>query len=315
MSIRLGIVMDPIQAIHFHKDSSLAMLLEAANRGWSIHYFEQKDLFVRDGKAWGNSRTLNVFNDPAQWFKLSEYQRVELSSLDVILLRKDPPFDLEYIYTTYILELAERAGVKVVNKPQSLRDANEKFCTTWFPELCPPTLVTRDIKLLREFYHEYQDIVCKPLDGMGGASVFRVQSNDPNANVIFETLTHHGKHFMMAQRFVPEITEGDKRILLIAGEPIPFALARIPASGELRGNLAAGAKGVAQPLTDHEYKLCKALAPTLREKGLLFVGLDVIGNFLTEINVTSPTGIRELDKQCHLTISKLLLDAIESSLS
>ena len=308
MSKKIGVVMDAIQNIHYKKDSTLALLWEAKARGWTIYYFEQQDLFVRDGKAFGNSRLLTVFQDPKHWFELSEYQRIDLSELDVILMRKDPPFDLEYIYTTYILELAEQAGVKIINKPQSLRDANEKFYTTWFPEHCPPTLITRDIHLLREFFHEQKDIVCKPLDGMGGASIFRLQASDMNASVVFETLTRQGKSFMLAQRFVPEIFQGDKRILLINGEPVPYALARIPAAGELRGNLAAGAKGVAQPLTEQDVKLCKTIGPALREKGLLLVGLDVIGNYLTEINVTSPTCIRELDEQCQLNISKLLFD-------
>lgn len=314
MTIKLGVVMDPIQAIHYQKDSTLALLWEAAARGWTLYYFEQQDLFVRDGKALGDSRLLNVLHDPQHWFELSDYQRIELSTLDVILLRKDPPFNLEYIYTTYILELAEQAGAKVINKPQSLRDANEKFYTAWFPEQCPPTLITRNIKLLRDFFQEQKDIICKPLDGMGGTSVFRLQESDANASVVFETLTQQGKSFMMAQRYIPEIIAGDKRILLINGNPVPYALARIPAAGELRGNLAAGAKGVAQLLTPQDVKLCQAIGPALREKGLLFVGLDVIGNYLTEINVTSPTCIRELDEQCHLNISKIVLDEILSFL-
>lgn len=310
MTIKLGVVMDPIQAIHYQKDSTLALLWEAAARGWTLYYFEQQDLFVRDGKAFGHSRPLKVFRDPHHWFELGEYQRIELSELDSILLRKDPPFDLEYIYTTYILEIAEQAGVRVINKPQSLRDANEKFYTVWFPELCPPTLITRDIRLLREFLQEQKDIICKPLDSMGGASIFRVRVADQNASVIFEILTQHSKRFMISQQFIPEITAGDKRILLINGRPVPYALARIPAPGELRGNLAAGATGIAQPLTQHELKLCAAIAPLLQEKGLVFVGLDVIGNYVTEINVTSPTGIRELDKQCLMNISKMVLDEI-----
>lgn len=314
MTIKIGVVMDPVQTIHYEKDSTLALLWEAKARGWTIYYFEQQDLFVRDGKAWGHSRLINVFQDPKKWFELSDYQRIELSELDIILMRKDPPFNLEYIYTTYILELAELAGVKVINKPQSLRDANEKFYTSWFPKHCPPTIVTRNIALLREFFREQKDIICKPLDSMGGASIFRVQESDMNASVIFETLTKQGKNFMMTQRFIPDVFEGDKRILLMNGEPVPYSLTRIPATGELRGNLAAGAKGVAKPLTEQDIALCKTIGPTLREKGLLFVGLDVIGNYLTEINVTSPTCIRELDKQCHLNISGLLLDLIESQI-
>lgn len=314
MTKKLGIVMDAIEAIHYKKDSTLALLWEAKARGWTIYYFEQQNLFVRDGKALGNSRLLNVFQDPNHWFELGEYQRIDLSELDALFMRKDPPFDLEYIYTTYILELAEQAGVKVINKPQSLRDANEKFYTAWFPQHCPPTLITRHIPLLRDFFYEQKDIICKPLDTMGGASIFRLQESDMNASVVFETLTRQGKSFMLAQRFIPDIFQGDKRILLINGEPVPYALARIPATGELRGNLAAGAKGVAQPLTAQDLALCKAIGPVLREKGLLLVGLDVIGDYLTEINVTSPTGIRELDAQCHLNISKLLFDVIEDQI-
>jgi len=310
MTIHLGIIMDPIHAIDFQKDSTLAIAWEAATRGWVIHYFEQKDLFVRDGKAFGNSRLLTVFNNPDHWFSLDNYHLIELSELPIILMRKDPPFNLEYIYTTYILELAERAGVNIFNKPQSLRDANEKFFTSWFPELCPATLITRDIKLLRDFHREQKEIICKPLAGMGGASVFRLKEFDSNANVIFETLTQQENNFIMAQRFIPEITMGDKRILLINGEPIPFALARIPAIGDHRGNLAAGAKGIAQPLTKQDLKICEIIKPVLREKKLIFVGLDVIGDFITEINITSPTGIRELDTQCQLNISSQLLDAL-----
>jgi glutathione synthase len=310
MTIKLGIVMDPIHTIHYKKDSTLAMLWEAKARGWEIHYFEQSNLFVRDGKAMGDSRIVNVFQDAQHWAELSEYKRIALSELDIILMRKDPPFNLNYIYTTYILELAEQAGVKVINKPRSLRDVNEKFYTMWFAEYCPPTLITRDINLLRDFFQEQKDIVCKPLDAMGGTSVFRVKQSDMNASVIFETLTRRGKNFMLAQRFIPEIAQGDKRILLINGEPVTYALARIPAPGELRGNLAAGAKGVAQPLTKQDIALCKAIGPKLREQGLFFVGLDVIGNYLTEINITSPTCIRELDEQCDLNISRLLFDAV-----
>lgn len=314
MTIQCGVVMDPIESIHYEKDSTLAMLWEAEKRGWVIHYFEQKDLFVRDGKAWGHSKKLKVFHDEKKWFELGAQETMLLAGLDIILMRKDPPFDLEYVYTTYILENAERDGVCVVNKPQALRDANEKFFITQFPQCCPPTLVTRDIHLLRDFFKEHNDIVCKPLGGMGGSSVFRLRDSDPNASVVFETLTQRETSYMMAQRYIPAITEGDKRILLIDGEPVSHALARMPAAGEWRGNLAAGAKGVAKPLTDRDRWICQQVAPTLREKGLYFVGLDVIGDFLTEINVTSPTCIRQLDEQCNLNISAQLLDAIEQKL-
>lgn len=310
MTILLGVVMDPIQSIHFKKDSTLAMLWEAEKRGWQIHYFEKKDLFIEDGKAFGRSRLLKVFHDPAQWFEFGKEARIPLADLTIILMRKDPPFDLEYIYTTYILELAERDGVKVINKPQSLRDFNEKVFTTQFTDCCPQTLITSNMNLIREFLREHQDIICKPLEGMGGASVFRLRYPDINASVVMEVLSAHGTRYMMAQRFISEINQGDKRIIMVNGEPVPFALARIPAEGELRGNLAAGAKGVAQPLTDRDRWICQRVGSVLREKGLMFVGLDVIGDYLTEINVTSPTGIRELDEQCQLNISEMFFDAI-----
>jgi glutathione synthase len=311
MTIKLGVVMDSIQHIHYKKDSTLAMLWEAKKRGWEIHYFEQKDLFIHNGKAYGNSRLLNVFHDEKKWFEWGKSQRILLSELNVILMRKDPPFDREYIYTTYLLEHAERAGTLVVNKPQALRDANEKLFTTWFPQCCPPTLVTRDKQLLRDFFNEQQDIICKPLEAMGGYSVFRLTYPDQNASVVFELLSENGHCYMMAQRYIPEITAGDKRIILINGEPVSHALARIPAQGELRGNLAAGAHGVAQPLTERDRWICAEVGPVLRDKGLVFVGLDVIGDYLTEINVTSPTCIRELDEQCGLNIAGMLMECIE----
>lgn len=311
MTIQLGVLMDPIQLIQYKKDSTLAMLFEAGQRGWQIHYFEQQDIFLRNGKAYGKSRLLTVYQNAMNWFQLGDYQLIELTDLDLILMRKDPPFDLEYIYSSYILEQAENNGVLVVNKPQSLRDANEKLYLSWFPDCCPETLVTRDMALLRDFLREQQDIVCKPLDGMGGVSVFRLRYPDVNAAVVFETLTARGTRSMMAQRYINEIKDGDKRIVLINGEPIPYALARVPAEGDWRGNLAAGAKGVARPLTERDRFICQTVGPRLREKGLIFVGIDVIGDYLTEINVTSPTGIRELDEQCGLTIAKTLFDELE----
>lgn len=312
MAIKLGVLMDPIQAIHYKKDSTLAMLWEAQRRQWMIYYFEQKDIFLRKGEVFAKTKILKVFHDPQKWFSFDEEKIIPLKELNVILMRKDPPFDVEYIYTTYLLEHAEQSGVLVVNKPQSLRDANEKLFTTWFSQCCPETLVTRSIDLLKEFYHEQQDIVCKPLEAMGGASVFRLQYPELNASVIFETLTHQGTRFVMAQKFIPEIKEGDKRILMINGDAVPFALARVPAAGELRGNLAAGAQGVAKPLSDRDRWICQQVGPVLREKGLMFVGLDVIGDYLTEINVTSPTCIRELDEQCGTNISERLMDVIEA---
>jgi glutathione synthase len=311
MTKKLGVVMDPISKIHFKKDSTLAMLWEAAKRHWTLYYFEQKDLFLRDGVVYGNARPLTVYQDENHWFDLGEEQVLPLSELDIILMRKDPPFDREYIYTTYLLEHAERQGVFVLNKPQALRDANEKLFTTWFPQCCPPTLVTRSLSLLREFFQEHKDIICKPLEAMGGASIFHLMPNDPNATVIFETLTQHETQYIMAQQFIPAITEGDKRILMINGKPVPYALARVPAPGEWRGNLAAGAKGVVRPLTQKDRWIAEQVGPVLREKGLYFAGLDVIGDFLTEINVTSPTCIREIDEQCGLAISAELFDVVE----
>jgi glutathione synthase len=296
MTIKLAVVMDPIDSINYKKDSTLAMLFEAQKRKWEIFYLEQKDLFLSNGQVFGNARKLTVFQDLKKWFELGETEKKPLSELNIILMRKDPPFDREYIYTTYLLEQAEKAGVLVVNKPQSLRDANEKLFTAWFPQCCPITLVTREIALLREFFHEHKDIICKPLEAMGGYSVFRLKEN--------------GHRFMMAQKFIPAITEGDKRILMINGEPVPYALARVPKAGELRGNLAAGAKGVAKPLSERDRWICSQVGPVLKEKKLLFVGLDVIGDYLTEINVTSPTCIRELDEQCNLNIAGMLMDSL-----
>ncbi len=310
--IKLGVVMDPIGSIKAYKDSTLAMLLEAQARGWIIRYMEQGDLFLRDGQPFARQRDLKLFDDTQRWFEWGGETTGSLSGLDVILMRKDPPFDMEYVYTTYLLERAEDAGVLVVNKPRSLRDANEKLFTAWFPQCTPPTLVTRSAEQIRGFLAEHGDIVIKPLGGMGGESVFRLQRSDPNTSVAIETLTAHETRYAMAQRFLPEIAQGDKRILLIDGEPVPYALARIPAAGETRGNLAAGGKGIGVELTERDRWICAQVGPTLREKGLLFVGLDVIGDFLTEINVTSPTCIRELDRLYNLNISAKLMDAIAS---
>lgn len=315
MSRKIGIVMDPISAINIKKDSSFAMLLAAQAKGWSLFYMEQQDLFLHQGTVSAEIRSLKVEENADNWFELEEKQTMALSELDAILMRKDPPFDMEYIYSTYLLEQAQAAGVLIVNHPQSLRDANEKLYTAWFPQCCPPTLVTRQKHLLRDFQQEHGDIILKPLDGMGGASIFRVKLDDPNTSVIIETLTEHGKKSIMAQKFIPEIVDGDKRILMINGEPVPYALARIPAKGETRGNLAAGGRAEGRPLTEHDRWICEQVGPTLREKGLLFVGLDVIGNYLTEINVTSPTCIRELDAQFNLNIADDLMNSIEQKLS
>lgn len=313
--IQLGVVMDPIGDIHFHKDSTLAMLLEAQARGWELHYIEPSDLFLRGATPWANSRPLRVYNNEQRWFELGATSERELGGLDVVLMRKDPPFDMDYVYTTYVLELAEAQGTLVVNRPDSLRDANEKLFALHFPQCLPPTLVASDMSQFRTFLAEHGDIIVKPLDSMGGSSVFRLRTGDPNISVVLETMTEHGTRLTMAQRFVPEIAKGDKRILLIDGEPVPYALARVPAPGETRGNLAAGATGVGVPLSERDRWICTQVAPELRRRGLLFVGLDVIGDYLTEINVTSPTCIRELDKLYGLNISAQLLDVVQSKLA
>ena len=314
MKLKLGMVMDPIESISAYKDSSLAMLLAASARGWSLHYMELNDLYIRDGMTRARTQDLQVRDDNNDWFSLGESQDIALHELDVLIMRKDPPFNMEFVYATYLLQRAEERGLMVINRPASLRDCNEKMFTAWFPELCPTTLVCREHRLLREFLAEHGDIVVKPLDGMGGASIFRVKSDDSNVGVIFETLTNHETRFAMAQKYIPEIIHGDKRILLIDGEPIPYGLARVPAKGELRGNLAAGAKGVGAPLTEREYEICRQVGPALRERGLLFVGLDVIGDYLTEINVTSPTCIRELDGLYNLDVAGQLMDAIANKI-
>ncbi len=315
MTIKLGVVMDPIEAINPKKDSSLAMMLAAQKRGWQLYYMQQQDLSVRDGKLHLRAQTVTVSDDTQNWFELGEPQLIPANELDVILMRKDPPFDMQYIHSTYLLELAEAEGVLVVNKPQTLRDANEKLFTAWFPQCCPPTLVSRDMSQLRGFYDEFGDIIIKPLEGMGGASIFRLKQGDPNVSVALETLTQNGQQYIMAQRFIPEITSGDKRILMVDGEPMPYALARIPAKGETRGNLAAGGRGEGVPLSERDRWICAQVGPTLKQKGLLFVGLDVIGDYLTEINVTSPTCIRELDTQFGLDIGGALMDCIADKLN
>lgn len=312
MTVKLGVVMDPIGAINVKKDTTLAMLLAAQARGWDLLYMELDGLYVRDGESHAVMHSLSVEDSSTRWFRLEGEREAPLRSLDIILMRKDPPFNMEYIYATYVLERAEQAGVLVVNKPQSIRDANEKFYTAWFPQCCPSTLVTRDMAKLHGFLEEHRETIIKPLDGMGGASIFKVDAQSPNKNVIFETLTQHGRRFAMMQRFVPEISEGDKRILLIDGEPLPYALARVPHEGDARGNLAVGATGVGVELSERDRWIAGEVGPTLRDKGLIFVGLDVIGDYLTEINVTSPTCIRELDTLYGLDIAATLMDALEA---
>lgn len=313
--IKLGIVMDPISEINIKKDSSFAMLMAAQDRGYQLFYMEMADLAMVNGVAMANMRPLTVINDASKWYELGESEDTPMSELDVILMRKDPPFDTEFIYATYMLERAEEQGVLIVNKPQSLRDANEKLFTAWFSEFTPETIVTRDAKRIRAFHQAKGDIILKPLDGMGGTSIFRVKQDDPNLGVIIETLTSYGQQYAMAQAFIPEITKGDKRILVVDGEPVPYALARIPMKGETRGNLAAGGSGVAQPLSDSDWAIARAIGPELKKRGLIFVGLDVIGDKLTEINVTSPTCIREIQAAFDVDITGMLMDAIEARIN
>ena len=314
MNVRLGVVMDPIGSINFHKDSTLAMLLAARARGWELYYMEQSDLFLLDSDCHAEMNRLEVRADPENWYTHGPRETLPMEHLDVVLMRKDPPVNLEYIYTTFLLQRAEIAGVLIVNRPEALRNASEKLHTAWFSQCCAPTMVSRKMPRLKSFVDEHHDIVVKPLNGMGGASVFRVRHDDPNLNVILETITRNGRKSAMAQRYIPEITAGDKRILMIEGEPYPHALARIPAAGESRGNLAAGGTGKGVELSERDRWICKQVGPSLREHGIIFAGLDVIGDYLTEINVTSPTCIRELDKQYSTDIAGQLMDAIAARL-
>ena len=314
MTRTLGVVMDPIDAINPKKDTTLALLLAAKQRGWQLRYMEQSQLAIENGEPTASMAPLEVTDDLQNWYSLGTAQQTPLSSLDVILMRKDPPFDSEYIYTTYILEAAEKQGTLVANKPQSLRDCNEKVFATLFPECSPPLLVSRDAALLKRFRQLHEDVVYKPLDGMGGTAVFRVRPDDPNLNVILEMLTEHGKRTIMAQKFIPDISNGDKRILMVDGEPVPYCLARIPAAGELRGNLAAGGSGVVRPLTERDKWIASQVGPALKERGILFAGLDVIGDYLTEINITSPTCAREIDREKGTDIGGKLMDAIAKRL-
>jgi len=309
--MKLGVVMDPIGSINIKKDSTFAMLLEAQRRKVELFYLEQSDLYLEGPQARAQVQKLKVEDHPEYWFDLSGAEDISLAELDVILMRKDPPFNMDYIYSTYVLEAAEKAGTLIVNKASSLRDCNEKLFALQFPDCIPPTKVASSAGQLKTFINKHKDTVLKPLDGMGGESIFRVKHDDANINVIIETLTNKGKRLIMAQRFIPEINKGDKRILLIDGEAIPYALARIPAKGETRGNLAAGGRAEGLELSERDHSICQQVGPRLKELGLLFVGIDVIGDYLTEINVTSPTCIRELDTLYDLNISATLMDAIQ----
>ena len=312
MPLDIVVVMDPIGSIKIAKDSTFAMLLEAQRRGHRLHYVLPGGLAVRDGRAFATVTPLEVADDTAGWFELGDASQLALGAGHVVLMRRDPPVDDQYVHDTQILGIAQRAGALVVNDPQGLRDMNEKLTALEFPQCCPPTLVSRDGASIKSFVAEHGDAVLKTLDGMGGRSIFRARAGDPNLNVILETLTQGGSHLAMAQRFLPEIVDGDKRILLVDGVPVDYCLARIPQGDEFRGNLAAGGRGEGRPLTERDRWIAAQVGPEMKARGMIFVGLDVIGGHLTEVNVTSPTCIRELDAQFGLNIAGLLFDAIEA---
>jgi len=303
--------MDPIESITPYKDSTLAMMLAAQNKGWHLHYIQQSGLYLQDSTVKADYKPVQVFDNNEKWFDTGTLSTMDAANLDVILMRIDPPFDMEYIYTTYLLEMAEQQGSLIVNKPASLRDANEKLFATQFPQCCTDVLVSRDPKKLRDFVIKFKDVILKPLDGMGGQSIFRVTPDDANLSVILETMVDFGQHTVMAQKFIPEIKAGDKRILMVNGEAVPYTLARIPAEGETRGNIAAGGTGKAMPITEREQWIADQVGPSLTKMGILFAGLDIIGDYLTEINITSPTCIREIDKEFKLDIAGQLMDCIE----
>jgi glutathione synthase len=306
--------MDPIANIKIHKDSTFAMLLEAQRRGHELFYMEPPALFVENGKPLGLMRRLEVTDDPRGWYRLEEPELQPLGHLDMLLMRRDPPFEMDYVYLTYILELAENNGVLVINRAQSLRDANEKFFISMFPQCCVPVVITRDSQRIKAFVAEHGLAVVKPLDGMGGDSVFQLRPGDPNLNVILEAMTQQDSRLVMAQQYIPEISDGDKRILMVDGEPVPYALARFPGAGDFRGNLAKGGSGKGVELSERDYWIAGEIAPELKRRGILFAGLDVIGDWLSEVNVTSPTCIRELDAEYGLNIAGQLFDAAEAKL-
>lgn len=306
--------MDPIESITVEKDTTLAMMLAAQERGWKLKYFQRTDLFMRDGSASATMCDITVEDNPQNWFHLGTPADLPLTECDCILMRLDPPFNMDYVFTTYFLQRASDDGVLVLNNPASLRDLNEKVFTAWFPQCCPPTLITSNNDKLRDFHKEFDDIIVKPLDGMGGSSIFRLKKDDPNVSVVLETMTDFGSTQIMAQKYIPEIVDGDKRILVVGGKPVSHALARMPAAGETRGNLAAGGKGIAVPLSDRDREIAETIGPVLVEKGVFFAGIDVIGDWVTEINVTSPTCARELNAQVGLDIGGQFMDVIAENL-
>ncbi len=313
--MRLAFIVDPLDDFKIYKDTTFAIMGEAAARGHELYVMQQEDLTWRRAGVTGNAAPLHLTGDKDLWYRLDAASETPLEGFDAVLMRKDPPFDMEYVYSTYLLELAEARGARVFNRPRAIRDYNEKMAIARFAQFTAPSVVTRKESLIREFLAEHRDIILKPLDGMGGVSVFRVHENDHNVNVIIETLTHYGRRTIMAQRFIPEIRDGDKRVLLIGGQPVPYALARIPKPGETRGNLAAGGKGVARELSARDREIAAAMGPPLAKEGLLLVGLDVIGDYLTEVNVTSPTCFREIMQQTGFNVAGMMLDAIEEALA
>ncbi len=313
--MKIAFVLDPLDSIKTHKDSSYAMMREAASRGHALAVLQQEDVVLRDGKVLGYARDLVLMPDEKHWYRTGECRAVGLESFDAVMMRKDPPFDMEYIYSTYLLELAQRQGACVINDPRAVRDHNEKLAIAKFSRFTVPSLVTREEHLIRDFLAEHGDVILKPLDGMGGTSVFRLHRQDHNVGVVIETLTHYGRRTIMAQRYIPEIVKGDKRVLIIGGEPAPYALARIPKPGETRGNLAAGGTGVAQPLSDRDLEIARALGPELKAAGLMLVGLDVIGDYLTEVNVTSPTCMREIADQTGFNVAGMMIDVLEKTVN
>ncbi|MBI3042989.1 MAG: glutathione synthase [Betaproteobacteria bacterium] len=311
--MKIAFVVDPLDSFKIAKDTTFAIMREAAARGHALYALEQDDLFWHSDRVYGNARQIELTGEQPRWYHVREPARMPLKDFGAVLMRKDPPFDIEYVYSTYLLELAESQGARVFNRPRAIRDWNEKLAIARFPHFIPPTLATRREALIREFLAEHRDVILKPLDGMGGASVFRVHEHDPNVNVIIETVTHYGRRTIMAQRFIPEIRDGDKRVLLIGGKPVPYCLARIPKPGETRGNLAAGGTGVARELTKRDREIAGALGPALDEEGLLLVGLDVIGDCLTEVNVTSPTCFQEITEQTGFNVAGMFMDALEAA--
>ncbi len=314
MTLKVGIIMDPIQNMQYQKDSTLAMCWEAEHRDWTLFHILAEDLYLENESCYANAQALTTYQDPKKWYRLAQKQQMAIDTFDVLLMRKDPPFDMTYVHATYFLEKAQEQGVLVVNNPKSLRDHNEKLLALKFPNCCTDTLVSSQPGPIQDFSKQHGDIILKPLDGMGGRGIFKVNASGENLSSCIELLTDHYRQPIMAQRFIPDISAGDKRILMVNGHPIPYALARIPKAGEIRGNLAAGGTGKGQPLSQRDQEIAETVGPFLRQEGILFAGLDVIGDYLTEVNITSPTCIRELDAQFNLNIARNLLDAIEKTL-